>query len=415
MRSKQWIRLDNVAKIFPAAACGSDTQVFRLSCELTEPVNVDILQQALIETAAMFPVYQFVLRRGLFWYYLDSTDIQPVVREEYKPPCSAIYYKSKKGLLYEVSYYKNRVNLEMFHVISDGKGATVFLTALITKYLTLSSGVSEPLYFSDASHTQMSNDSFATYYDDKDHSKTVPRCNSYKIKGAKAAENRLKLITGHVSLGQLISVVKDYDATITVFLCACLIKAIGNNMSVRARRKPVVIAVPVNLRSFFPSLTARNFFGLVHVEYNFSSASGTLEDIVKLISKQLKEGLEPERLSTDLNHFSALEHNVLARIVPLPIKNVIMRAAYKISRRKISAVLSNIGIIKVPFEMDKVHSFDVCSSTDSMQVCVCSFENCLSISFTSRFISADIQQYFFRMLAQMGIAVEISASNIEND
>ena len=97
MRTKQWIRLDNAAKIFPAAAHGSDTQVFRLSCELSEPVDARILQQALSETAAMFPVYQCVMRRGLFWYYLDSTDLQPVVREEYKPPCSAIYCKSKRG------------------------------------------------------------------------------------------------------------------------------------------------------------------------------------------------------------------------------------------------------------------------------------------------------------------------------
>ncbi|NLY43280.1 MAG: hypothetical protein GX066_04780 [Clostridiaceae bacterium] len=415
MRTKQWIRLDNAAKIFPAAAYGSDTQVFRLSCELTEPVNAHILQQALNETAAMFPVYQCVMRRGLFWYYLDSTDLKPVVREEYKPPCSAIYCKSNKGLLYEVTYFKNRVNLEMFHVIADGKGAAVFLTALITKYLTLAHGVSAPSLFINASHTQMSNDSFATYYDDKNHSKAVPRPNSYKIKGAKVAENRLKLITGHVPVDQVLRIAKGYGATITVFLCACLIKAIGSNMSVRAKRKPVVIAIPVNLRSFFPSLTARNFFGLVHVEYDFSTESGTLEDIIQKIGKQLKEGLEPERLYSDLNRFSALEHNVFARIVPLPVKNIVMRTAYLLSRRKVTAALSNIGIINVSFGTDYIRSFDVCSATDSMQVCVCSFENCLSISFTSRFISADIQQYFFRMLVQMGIAVEISSNNVENE
>lgn len=415
MASKQWIRLDNAAKIFPAAASGSDTHVFRLSCELTEPVKVQLLQQALTETVAMFPVYQCVMRRGLFWYYLDSTDIQPIVKKEYKPPCSALYSKAKKGLLYEVSYFKNRVNLEMFHVISDGTGATVFLTALITKYLSLDSGNSYPTISSQASQTQMSRDSFATYYNDKNHSKVATRRNSYRIRGSKFSEDRLKLITGIVPVDQLRKISKGYGVTITVFLCACLIDAIGANMSVRSRRKPVVIAVPVNLRSVFPSLSARNFFGLVHVQYDFTAGSGTLEDIMQQISKQLKAGLEPQRLLTDLNHFSALEHNVFARIVPLLIKNIAMRTAYRLSRRKVTVALSNIGIISVPFEAEHIRSFDICSATDAMQVCVCSFENNLSISFTSRFISADIQQHFFHKLVQMGIEVEISANNTGNE
>ena len=48
----------------------------------------------------------------------------------------------------------------MFHVISDDAAR---FNHVITKYLTLAHGDLAPSLFANASHTQMSNDSFATY------------------------------------------------------------------------------------------------------------------------------------------------------------------------------------------------------------------------------------------------------------
>ena len=40
-------------------------------------------------------------------------------------------------------------------------------------------------------------------------------------------------------------------------------------MYVRDRKKPVVLTVPVDLRSYFPSHTARNFFSIIRASYAF--------------------------------------------------------------------------------------------------------------------------------------------------
>ena len=37
----------------------------------------------------------------------------------------------KRQLLYRVSYYGARINVEMFHAISDGNGGMVFLKTLV--------------------------------------------------------------------------------------------------------------------------------------------------------------------------------------------------------------------------------------------------------------------------------------------
>ena len=70
-KNYKWYKLDNAATIVPATARGSDTRVFRLTCQLKEKVDGDILQSALDLTLEEFPHFNVVLRKGFFWYYLD--------------------------------------------------------------------------------------------------------------------------------------------------------------------------------------------------------------------------------------------------------------------------------------------------------------------------------------------------------
>ena len=76
-----------------------------------------------------------VLRKGLFWFYLEHRDIRPIVKEEKKPPCSRLYVPDKKNLLFQVSYYEKRINFEVFHALTDGTGAMHFLQELVINYL----------------------------------------------------------------------------------------------------------------------------------------------------------------------------------------------------------------------------------------------------------------------------------------
>ena len=89
MRPPKWSRLDNAAKIFPPISHGANTGVFRLSCELTEPADPALLQQALDETLLRYPYLKMVLRRGVFWHYLEQTNLRPLVEPEHEPPCAA--------------------------------------------------------------------------------------------------------------------------------------------------------------------------------------------------------------------------------------------------------------------------------------------------------------------------------------
>ena len=115
-----WRKLDNAAKLFPATSNKKDTRVFRFYCIMKEDVKEEILQQAVEKALEKYPLFLSVMRKGLFWHYLEKSNLKPVVTEEFKEPCSNLYVRDKKSLLFEVTYYKRRINFEVFHVLTDG-------------------------------------------------------------------------------------------------------------------------------------------------------------------------------------------------------------------------------------------------------------------------------------------------------
>ena len=104
---------------------------------LKEDVQEELLQRALEQTLEKYPLFLSVLRKGLFWFYMEPRDIPALVHPESRPPCSRIYVPDQKKLLFEVTYYKKRINFEVFHGLTDGTGAMNFLKELVRNYLIL--------------------------------------------------------------------------------------------------------------------------------------------------------------------------------------------------------------------------------------------------------------------------------------
>lgn len=67
----------------------------------------------------------------------------------------------------------------------------------------------------------------------------------------------------------------------------------------------------------------------------------------------------------------------------------------------------------MPKEVEKyIEKFIVFNSTDALELCVCSYLDELSLSFTSHFISNEIENNFFRTLKEFGINIEIYSNEL---
>lgn len=416
-RPPRWSKLDNAAKIFPSTSNRVDTKVFRFACRLREQVEPEALQRALDKTMAQFPFYRCILKKGLFWYYFEDSLRPALVGPEALPLCAPLYNANRKGLLFRVFYHGERISLEVYHALSDGTGALHFLRTLVHYYLLEAHGEefgdSPPALDYDASQSQKSDDSFSKYFHRGKHAQKSDAPKAYHLWGDRLPDDRLGLIEGRMPVRALLDLAHRYHATLTEFLMAVLIQAIHQGMPLRDQGRPVVLTVPVNLRNYFPSDSARNFFGVVNVGYDFSRQEDSLEAIIAHIREVFARSLTADQLGERMNRLSALEHTLAMKLIPLPCKDPILRIANRLNEREITAAFSNVGRITMPPELAPyIRYFTICASTRRLQACMCSFQGDFVISFTSHFVSTDVQRRFFRAITALGVEVEIT-SNLE--
>lgn len=411
----EWTSLEIASKLYPATWSLKDPKVFRISCELTQAISEAPLQQALDQTVDDFPLYRCVLKRGLFWYYLEESGIRPTVSPERKGVCAPIYQGKKGDPLFRVSYYRRRIHLEVFHALADGTGALHFLQTLVCHYLTARSADANDPVLADE-HLSLGDgteNSFDKYFIGRLRNIKNPgkAKKAYQIRGTRLAEHRIQLIEGAMSTGDVLQEAHKYHTTLTVFLASLFIYAIGSEMKARKRRQPVILAIPVNLRRYFHSVTARNFFSYINIGYRFEKHTDPLEAVIATVETLFKEQLTAENLNDVSNKYLAIEQNMLSRIVLLPVKDLVLRLASALAKGQSTSSLSNLGVVTMPEEFNgAVASFSFCANASRPQMNVCSFQDVLTVNITSPYRETDIQKNFFRLLSQAGISIELSAN-----
>lgn len=414
-----WRSLDNAAKLFSAASSPKDTRVFRFYCELKEEVKEEILQEALNQTIQKYPVFLSVMRKGLFWHYLEKSELRPVVREEYKEPCSSLYVRDKKTLLFEVTYYKKRINFEVFHALTDGTGATEFLRELVKNYLYLIHEEDlEPVELSNQYLTvkDQEDDSFSRYYDPDFPRKKKKKIRAVQIKKGGKGYEELQINEASMSVKELLGIAREKKVSMSVLLTAAFICAIHEEMSRMQEKKPVILMVPVNLRKIFPSDSMLNFFGYIEPGYQFGGGKDSFEDVLEAVKLYFQENLSKEHMAGRMNELIAIEKHKILKWAPLELKNRCIRAGAKMAEQEVTAVLSNMSVVKMPEDYAQyIEKFGVCTSTNRTELCICSFQDTLSLGFTSRYDSTNIQRNFYRILKELGASVKVEEPDFPED
>lgn len=411
IRETKWRRLDNAAKIFPAIADNEDSEVFRIACELHEDIDKELLQRALDSAIEEFPTFTETIRRGVFWYYLENTGLRPKVHPENTTPLMPLY-DDRNRLLIDISYYKNRINLEIFHALADGTGAFVFFKALVSFYLLyahpdeLRDVILEP---DDSTERERESDGFSQYFESERGSSTnfeflgnkTQKNEVYRFNERRSPDLRQHVTEGRVSAAAVISAAKSFGVTVTEFICSLLILSIRDTMEPRDKKKSVVVAIPVNLRNYFSSNTLRNFFGMVHISYDFSTKDEhEITDVAKSVKASFEREITCENMEQKIASQVKMERHPIVRVCPLFLKDFIMNILQNVSMKRRTICLSNVGRIKIQPEFEKyIDCFDVFNSSATRQICMCSFGDCMNISFSGAFAEHDVERAFFRRLA----------------
>lgn len=415
----RWDKLDNTAHLFPVIAGESMTNVYRISVTLSELVEPDILQKALDIVLPKFDGFNLRLRRGVFWYYFEENGKPaPKVREENAFPCRFIQQNQNHSYMFRVTYYKYRINLEVFHVLTDGMGGINFLKELTYQYLRLAhpelkTQMGDSLHVSTSLNRE---DSFLKNYR-KSSAKGYHSKQAYLLKGEKLRPGEFGVMHGYMQVPELKEVCHRYGVSINEYLVAVYVWSVYTEcMHGMPSDKPIRVAVPVNLRPYFNSITTKNFFVMVSAEFHPTKEIYTFEEVVQIIRESLKSQINKEHLEKLFSYNVSNEKILVARMVPLFLKNIAMRYVYTRSALANTTTITNIGNITVdePYNsyVEMFHAFLAMSKGQHLKGTICSYGSTLVFSFSYDLKDASVQRAFFRKIAADGIAVEVESNGV---
>lgn len=412
-----WGKLDNTAHLFPVIAKRKTSNVFRESITLYDEIDSSILQIAVVQTLNSFPGFSVRLKRGLFWYYLEENPKSfPTIKEEDEYPCRLIDYKDSHEYLFKVSYYKNRINLEIFHVLADGVGAKMFLKALIYHYLSLKySDVA--LLPVDDEFTLEREDGFQVCYDKSSSNKSnYSKLKALTLGGRKLPYNGLSVIEGSMSVKEVKNIAKQYDSSINEFLVSCLAYSIYQIY--HSEKKPIIVTVPVNLRKFFNSTTTKNFFAMVNATFIPVNDDYSFEEVLDIIKESLRSQINKENFKKTISYNVSNEQSGIVKWIPLYLKNLGIKYTYNSAAKASTITMSNLGlfILKDTYNqhVKKFSGMLPMSLGQNVKATIASFEDILCITFTSSLRASKVQREFFRLLSSMAVNIRIT-SNGENN
>lgn len=413
-----WRRLDNSAKIFPISAGKKYSTVFRLSALLTETIQPEILTVALEKALKQYEFFKVRLKNGFFWNYLEYNPKKPIVEEEKDYPCKYIEPKENNNYLFKVTYFDRKINIDIFHSLTDGNSGVMFFREIVYNYIELThkEEFQEELRIK-RKFDLSAEDSYIKNYNKKAKGNNSNR-KAYKLAGRKIKFGAISAIHEMIDLPALKEEAKKQEATITQYLTAVLIYAIyqANYLKNKGKR-PIKVCIPVNLKKYFPSNTISNFFSYITVEADMKKDTlDTFEKILEFVKKDFAKKLTPEEIQKTMSGNVKLGTNPFIKVIPLVLKKPIVRLSYLEIRKYTTTTFSNIGRIGIIGKYQKyIEDFFMLIApepVEKIKCSACSFENHIVFTFTSILDDCSIEKEFYKFLTEKNIKVIIESNEI---
>ena len=421
MKRKNWYKLDNAAQLFPMVSTSKEKNSFRLACVLTEEIDPDKLKSALELSLQRFPTFNVKLKKGYFWYYLEKNNAPVVIRNESPYFCESNDYSLQNNYPFNLSYYHNRISIEIFHALSDGFGGLEFFKAIIYNYLNLKGNKiqnkGEVLTKEIETLLDDSEDSFKYNYNNK-IKKKKNEGKAYSIKGTKYDNNWTGVIHAVCNLQSLKKASKKYNATITEYLSALLLQSIHENYAKHATLKhPIRLFIPVNIRKYFSSKTLRNFALFIRTNSKFKKDI-SFEEILIHVKETFKEEVSKDKMLARLKTNIKLETNIFIRIIPLFIKKIFMKIGYKILGKNANTMsFSNLGLVNLPNDctkfIERLEFANGASKSSPINCTAISYNNSCVITFTSCIIERNFQLFVIKSLINDDVELVVETNDLE--
>ena len=423
-KERPWYKLDNAAILYSALQREEYSAVYRFSAVMEERVDPAALQRAVERTMPRFPGFGVRIKKGAFWYYFEPNPAPgPFVKEDIANPCQPIRFREDNGWLVRFYYYERRISIEVFHALSDGGGALVFFRTLLAVYLgEMGHPIPKTPGLPDVDEPprrEELEDAYARYATVRPRRARLEG-KAYPNTGTAEPFYTLNVTMGFVPVDALKARAKSYGVSITEYLSAALIRVILDNQARENPRKPlpVALAIPIDLRRWFPTQTLRNFILTARPCIDPALGEYTFGEIASQVHHYLRLHINRQEMQALLTGNVRFQTNPLLQIIPIWLKNPVMALSYRLAGcRPYSATYTNPGAFWVPPEMaPHIRRMEVIlgqATSPKVHCASISYGNIMCITFAGTERETDTERDFFRFLVKEGIHVKVESNRPE--
>jgi hypothetical protein len=155
---------------------------------------------------------------------------------------------------------------------------------------------------------------------------------------------------------------------------------------------------------------------MVSAEFHPTKENHTFEEVLVSIRDSLHRQITKEHLEDLFSYSVSNQRNLFLRVVPLFLKNIVMRLVYNQSALANTTTITNIGIVQVdeayrPY-IESFHAFIAMSKGQELKGTICSYNGTLAFTFSSVFAENSVQGAFFRKVAEDGVDVRVETNGV---
>lgn len=418
MKGFRWMKIDTASIMFTCLSTKKWGRTFRMAVVFKdEDVNPEILRKAAADLIDRFPSVHTTLKKGFFWNYQVGTVLPPEIREEFSRPLLPITLRNDGRPDFRLVYHKRRLAMECAHHIADGMGASTYFNALVERYCQLCDNPESEYTPTEFCNEEIEN-AFNRYYQKGGEKAENDDVQAYQIPG-EIENGYLQLLFAATTVDDIHSRAKEKSLTITEYLASAVILG-----TIRQAEKPIdkviSIAIPVNLRKYFPTESVRNFTIQSNIDFNPNGRiDWSFDEICDSVRGQLKERLTTENLQKTLNKFGSLANNPVIKFVPNFIKLPVIRAMQHKSHSANTTIITNTGDSNIPATIkDRIERVDGVNGDTSgyglISTCsVCSGNGLLNMCFSVCGHDVSWPRECIRVLTEQGLAIRVEGTNVE--
>ena len=383
------------------ASKGGYLGLFSLSVHLTEQVNPQILQQAFGDLMRRLPFLSVRLCPGYLHEVLEEPP--PVVPESGSHYLFTEYFNRGSRHMLRVLYGEYYFKVETTHTITDGRGLSKIVSALLLRYYELTGikvdenergGIIDCAGMLQPAETEDAYKRFASA-EQRKHNRKEPRIkNVYMHEQMRRADTRV--ISRTFDLEKIKVAAKSHDATIGEYILAHIFAAIAMERDETNCKGSIVITVPVDYRRFFVSKTFRNFVGSKNIVIHEA------EGFPEMLSRVKSQFASLDKNSVQIDITGIQEAKDSLRKLPPALRGFLYRTVGRRMMKKTTSMFSNLGVVKLPRQIEEhIKSMElVLSPTEGILytfACI-TLGNVLTLSITSDAAGDGIVNEVFRTL-----------------